>query len=70
MPLVLAAVADAAIVVGKFVLDLSAATHAGVALLLLTSLLSVTRGRQVSSVCSGCVSNPDAEPTGRAASGR
>jgi hypothetical protein len=70
MPLVLAAVAGAAIVVGKFVLDLSAATYAGVALLLLASALSVIRGREASGVCSDCVSNPDADSTGRAASGR
>jgi mercuric ion transport protein len=70
MPIMLASVASAAIVLGKFVLDWSSATYAGVALLLLASALSVIRGRQVSSVCSECVSNPDAEPTGRAASGR
>ncbi|HZO80554.1 MAG TPA: hypothetical protein VFB33_02580 [Candidatus Binataceae bacterium] len=70
MPIMLASVASVAIVLGKFVLNLSAATYAGVALLLLASALSVIRGREASSVCSECVPNPDAESTGRAASRR
>lgn len=67
-PLLLAMAASVAIVVGKFVLHLTAATYAGVALLLLASALSVIRGREASSVCSGCALNSDPASTGRAVS--
>ena len=66
MPLMLAAVASVAIVVGKFALDVSALTYAGVALLLLASALSVIQGREASSACAECGSIPDPSSTGRA----
>ena len=66
MPLMLAVVASVAIVMGKFALDFSALTYAGVAVLLLASALSVMRGRKVPSACAECASIPNASSTGRA----
>jgi mercuric ion transport protein len=57
-PLMLASAASLAIVLGKFAFDFNVATYAGVALLLVSSALSVIRGREVSSVCAECASNP------------
>ena len=48
-PLMLAVVASVANVMGKFVLDVSALTYAGVPLLVLASALSMMRGRKVPS---------------------
>ncbi len=70
MPIMLASVASVAIMVGKFVLDLSAATYAGVAPLLLASALSVVRGRKVPSACADCASNLGPASTGHAVPGR
>ena len=70
MPIILASVASVAIVTGKFVLDLSGATYAGVALLLLASALSVIRGRAASTVCAECASDPGAESNPHSVLGR
>ncbi len=70
MPIMLASVASVAIVTGKFVVDLSAATYIGVALLLLASALSVVRGRKVPSVCAGCGSDSGKESGRHAVPGR
>jgi mercuric ion transport protein len=70
MPIMLASVASVAIVTGRFVLDLSAATYAGVALLLLASALSVVRGSKVPSACADCGSNLGPASTGHAVPGR
>jgi mercuric ion transport protein len=70
MPIMLASVASVAIVTGKFVVDLSAATYAGVALLLLASALSVVRGRIVPSACAECGSDSGKESGPHAIPGR
>jgi mercuric ion transport protein len=69
-PLMLASVASVAIVLGKFAFDFKLATYTGVALLLVSSALSVIRGREGSSVCAECVSSPGTKSNRHAAPGR
>jgi mercuric ion transport protein len=69
-PLMLASVASVAIVLGKFAFDFKLATYTGVALLLVSSALSVIRGREGSSVCAECASSPGTKSNRHAAPGR